>query len=176
VGFARTVVKALEVFMAKVGGDIISYCTKCKMDLNHVVEAMVDNVPVRVTCHTCKGQHKYHEPKEAKAVAKAAKALQTVTKTNGTSSTTKTTSSETIHRTPTPRAPKAPAIDPYDTWSGLLKGKEADAKSYTIDSSYKSGDVINHPTFGLGVVEKRLEPKKITVVFRDGAKNLVDNR
>ena len=157
--------------MAKVGGEIISYCTKCKMDLNHVIHAMVESTPVRVECYTCHSVHKYHEPKESKAVAKAAKALQTVTRvTNGGTA-------EVVVKTSTPRVSnKAPAIDPFDTWSGLLKGKEAGAKSYAIDSSYRQGDVINHPTFGLGVVEKRLEPKKISVVFRDGAKNLVDNR
>jgi hypothetical protein len=162
--------------MAKVGGEIVSYCTKCKLDLNHVIHAMVGEIPARVECFTCHSTHKYHEPKEAKSAAKAAKALGS--KSNGALTVVKASSSnsETSFDAPPKTRTKAPPIDPAETWAALLKGKTVTAKSYTIASSFSVGDVIEHPSFGMGVVEKRLEPQKISVVFRDGAKNLVDNR
>jgi hypothetical protein len=163
--------------MPKVGGEIISYCTKCKLDLNHVIHAMVGELPVRVECFTCHSTHKYHEPKEAKAAAKAAKVLTSVKPVNrpaNGASTRSSSSSETSFDTPRNR--KAPPIDPAETWANLLKGRTNAAKSYDMTASFDVGDVVEHPSFGMGVVEKRLEPQKISVVFRDGAKNLVDNR
>ncbi len=45
--------------MLKPGDDVDSWCGTCKRLLAHTVEAMVDDVPARVHCNTCKAQHKY---------------------------------------------------------------------------------------------------------------------
>ena len=45
------------------GSEIDSYCTKCKMDLNHRIIAMKDGKPHRVECRTCSGHHNYRTPK-----------------------------------------------------------------------------------------------------------------
>lgn len=48
-----------------VGGDIISWCTKCKLMLNHTIVALVDEFPKKAKCKTCNGNHNYRseEPK-----------------------------------------------------------------------------------------------------------------
>jgi len=43
----------------KLGGNIDSWCGKCKMMLAHTIEAMVGEKPTRVLCNTCKSQHAY---------------------------------------------------------------------------------------------------------------------
>src|SRR3954462_8059466 len=53
----------------KVGGDIDSWCTRCKMTLGHTILAMVGSKPARVRCNTCQGEHNYRgasEPKKRK--------------------------------------------------------------------------------------------------------------
>jgi len=43
----------------KLGGNIDSWCGKCKLVLAHTIEAMVGEKPTRVLCNTCKSQHSY---------------------------------------------------------------------------------------------------------------------
>ncbi|HZS44494.1 MAG TPA: hypothetical protein VFC63_05285 [Blastocatellia bacterium] len=51
----------------RLGGDIEAYCTRCKMDMNHTIEALDETgQPVRVRCNSCNSQHNYHEPRAAK--------------------------------------------------------------------------------------------------------------
>ena len=43
-------------------------------------------------------------------------------------------------------------------------------KSYDMNNVFSSGDVINHPKFGLGAVEASVPPNKIEVRFQEGKK------
>ncbi len=44
------------------GDPIEARCTKCRKNTNHIVVAMKDDVPAKVQCNTCSGQHKYRPP------------------------------------------------------------------------------------------------------------------
>jgi hypothetical protein len=82
-----------------------------------------------------------------------------------------------VARVPKPRAEKAPAAPPPgQSWEERLSGKEGGARPYRFTESYAVGDVVRHTLFGLGIVEIRLAPQKINVLFRDGAKILIDNK
>ena len=39
------------------GENIVSWCTKCKLVLDHTIVAMVDDLPKKVKCNTCNGRH-----------------------------------------------------------------------------------------------------------------------
>jgi len=54
--------------MAKVGGEVDAFCSRCQLLLAHTVIAMVGAVPVKVECNTCRTVHKYRSalPKPAK--------------------------------------------------------------------------------------------------------------
>lgn len=41
------------------GDAVESKCTKCRKTTNHTIIAMVDDLPAKVQCNTCDGQHKY---------------------------------------------------------------------------------------------------------------------
>jgi len=45
--------------MAKVGGEVDAFCTRCQLLLAHTVIAMVGTVPVKVECNTCRNVHKF---------------------------------------------------------------------------------------------------------------------
>ncbi len=52
----------------EVGNDIVSWCTKCKLMLDHKIVALVDDFPKKAKCKTCNGHHNYREkPPEKKA-------------------------------------------------------------------------------------------------------------
>lgn len=44
------------------GDPIESRCTKCRKITNHIIVAMAEDVPAKVQCNTCSGQHKYRPP------------------------------------------------------------------------------------------------------------------
>src|SRR5262245_60609736 len=48
---------------ARTGGEIDSYCTKCRLDLTHRIIAMVGDVVKKVECKTCGSHHLYRKPK-----------------------------------------------------------------------------------------------------------------
>jgi hypothetical protein len=45
--------------MARVGGDVDAFCTRCGLDLAHTVIAMVGARPVKVACNTCHAVHAF---------------------------------------------------------------------------------------------------------------------
>src|SRR5512135_321912 len=51
------------------GGDVDSYCTKCKLILEHFVVAMVGGAVVKVKCKTCGGIHNFKNTTVARSGA-----------------------------------------------------------------------------------------------------------
>ena len=127
----------------KVGGDILSFCTKCRMELAHVIVSMLDGKPSKVECKTCRGTHRY--------------------KLGGT----------TGPRTTRTSAPKS-VVRASELWEQKMAQKtKADVSPYKANQRFNAGDVIQHPNFGVGIVEAVRSPTKIAVFFRDGEKLLV---
>jgi hypothetical protein len=128
---------------ARVGGDALSWCTKCRMDLAHVIVSMVDGKPSKVECKTCRSVHRY--------------------KLGGTATPrkTRTTATKTVVRA-------------SEVWEQKLAQKtKAEIAPYKTNPSFGKGDVIQHPSFGVGIVEEVRSTNKIAVFFRDGEKLLV---
>lgn len=59
----------MELSALTPGDPIEARCTKCRKNTNHIVVAMKDNMPVKVECNTCSGQHKYRPPTAPKKAA-----------------------------------------------------------------------------------------------------------
>ena len=47
------------------GKNIESYCTKCKLNLDHTIMAMAGETIAKVRCKTCGGAHKFKSPADA---------------------------------------------------------------------------------------------------------------
>ena len=136
--------------MAKAGSTVDSWCTKCKLVLAHTVEAILDTKITRVHCNTCRGQHAY------RAAAPAARAAK------GTKTGTRKT------------ADKVPKRSEYET---LLRGRTgATARTYAMTERFAQGELLKHPSFGLGVVTGERDSIKIDVHFADGPKVMMHGR
>lgn len=127
------------------GDHIEAKCTKCKDVTNHTIVAMVDDKPAKVECNTCSGIHKYRSPTTKKAAAKS--------------------------RTSATKAAKINKIEAE--WEDLVQGADpTTATTYSMKMSVKNGELINHPSFGIGRVISVTKPNKMEIFFRDGVKLL----
>lgn len=132
----------------QVGGEVDAYCTKCKMILAHTVLAKVETKIARVRCNTCMGEHAYRaNPPGTRKAATAKK------KAPGSKATVK----------------KAEA-KPFD--SLFTEKSLASAQPYSPKGRYAQGDVLQHPTFGVGLVES-IRDDKVDAIFRQGPKTLI---
>ena len=123
------------------GDPIETRCTKCRKITNHIIVAMAEDVPAKVECNTCKGQHKYRRP----AAKKAPATRRTVD-------------------------PKNAERKEWEKLRSEIEGKQA--VSYSMVNSFKVGTVVNHSVFGLGLVQGKIGPQKIEVLFEDGKKKM----
>jgi hypothetical protein len=132
-------------------GDIIdAYCTSCRTVMNHTIVSMVETRPARVQCNTCNGVHNYRKEKTAGTAAKA--------------SATKVSIRQ-------PR--KEPGKTAHQEWAKLQFGQDgARVALYDMKASYKVGNHVNHPKFGLGIVKQLAGANKVEILFEEGLKLL----
>lgn len=85
------------------------------------------------------------------------------------------------HKYRPPTAARKPAVrrtvDPKEVerqeWQTLRPTMNlAKALDYSMTAAYKINALINHPTFGIGVVQRVVGPQKIEVLFEDGRKTM----
>lgn len=132
-----------------VAGDIVTRCTKCKLELRHIVISHnKEGIVARVKCCTCGGEHKYYsEQKRALAKIKKEKAAKV--------------------------AKKNREAERYARLLEQNQGKKI--ISYGMSQKYKDHDIIDHKTFGKGVVTTAYS-QKIDVLFETGLRILACNR
>ena len=135
------------VIHAVVGKRIDSWCARCKLMLAHTIEAIVNDKITRTHCNTCGAQHAYRRnPPGTGAKGRGA--------SFGSGGPTKATSA------------------PVD-YQALLRGKDVNnARAYKISERFQPKEIINHPTFGVGLVVAVRDANKIDVGFSDGVKTL----
>jgi len=126
-----------------VGGEVEAYCGGCKDVRWHVIVALVGDRPVKVECQSCHKQHGYR------------------TSAAGASA----------------RGPRSSAAKPGKSEAAFdvsaLQARAHEARAYAPAQTFKVGDVVRHPTFGLGLVQATPAPQKIDVRFASGGKLLV---
>ena len=129
----------------KVGGDIDAWCTRCKMNLGHTILAMVGARPARVRCNTCQGEHNFRGAPEPPRKGSWQ-----------------------------PRAVRErPAVT---SWEALLAGKDLSrARKYTAREKFAQDEVLQHPVFGIGLVQE-VRGDKIQVAFKADVKTLVHGK
>lgn len=145
------------------GDDVEAWCTRCRMNLNHRIIAVVGRSIQRVHCLTCGGDHKYYPPKYEKS-ADGEKRTVRVSASSG----------EKGRKTGSIRA----ADKALGEWTTFMKDMppETIPRTYRISESYGPSEFIEHPKFGTGRVVDILGSERIEVVFKDGRKVLVCNR
>jgi formylmethanofuran dehydrogenase subunit B len=130
-----------------VAQNVITMCTKCGMELSHVVIAQDEGGMVeRVKCHTCGSEHKYRPDKKRAPRKTAKKSISTQ------------------------------EVDLTKTFEKLAERfKEKKPLPYSMSGSFKNDDVIDHKTFGMGIVISA-SYDKMEVAFSDKPRILACNR
>jgi hypothetical protein len=120
-----------------IGKNIDSYCGKCKLILDHTVMATDGEMLTKVRCKSCGSSHKFRDPLD----------LQKLRKPRAKKGAGDETTAQII----------------WEAGLAKAKGKEGD---YSMAAKYRVGDIVNHQTFGKGIVMK-LYPNKCDMLFKD---------
>ena len=136
-----------------VGKEVLSQCNKCKLTLAHIIVTMKAKNPDKVMCKTCKGTHAYKDPSAAKTKTSVDRIVK---KARG--NTKKVT--ENIS----------------ELWAKAMSKASGTPQDYSMKASFQAGDVIAHPTFGNGIVEKLIDNNKIEILFQDDYHTLMHKK
>jgi len=127
----------------------------------HVIVAMVGKDPVKVECTSCDGQHRYRAaPPGTKREAKP-RTERTSSRASGTTRRRDSSSASS--------APEA-SVD----FEAKLNARPA--QPYHPDRTYVLDDVLDHPSFGRGLVVALPGPQKIEVQFAGERKLLLHDK
>jgi hypothetical protein len=131
----------------RAGGEVDAFCSRCKLKLAHTILAMVGARVARVRCNTCQSEHAYRAT--AKAAAKK-----------------RAESSKHLSK------PEARLLNLDE----LLKGKDSGhPHRYSTGEVFARGEVVEHPTFGTGVV-LGIRGDRFDSLFRAGVKTLAQRK
>ena len=134
----------MEEIVLVPGGSISGRCTVCRDVTNHLILTIPEKKPMRVQCGSCKDEHNYKVPPPSKAER---------------------------DRVAAERLKKKTLAADCEQWAELRPSMiEAKAKDYSMDGLFKKKDLIKHPLFGLGLVQRRTGSRKIEILFEDGCK------
>ncbi len=132
-----------------VGKEVLSYCNKCKLTLAHLIVTMKSDTTIgKVQCKTCQGTHAYKDPSAVKA-SKTRRGKKTKASTKDSIS---------------------------DIWMEKVASSSSKSQKYNIKTKFELGDIIDHPKFGPGIIEKLIDADKIQVIFRHDIKTLIHNK
>lgn len=85
------------------------------------------------------------------------------------------------HKFRPPTVPKKPAVRrsvnhrdaERKEWKTLRPNMNSDkAMDYSMTAAFKVKNLIKHPVFGLGLVQRVVGPQKVEVLFEDGKKTM----
>ena len=138
----------------KVAGEVDSWCTKCKLVLNHRIVSMKLGKAYQVECLTCRSTHLWRAtvPGEKPAASTAGERSP-----KSSSRSTRVT----------------PAMKHEQSWEKAIAGRGVNEfKSYNTGGSFQEGDLLRHKKFGDGLVLRVIDAHKVEVLFKDEAKTL----
>ena len=146
--------------MPKVAQELLAYCTRCRLDLIHVIVSMDGGAIAKTQCKSCGGVHGFRSPKNSGRGPERERVRRTRKSEDP------------------PRKKVAPVPDgDLKRWSELVEARSGEeTRPYAIHGSFAEGDLIRHPVFGKGVVTAVPGPQKILVHFDSGMKLLAQGR
>jgi hypothetical protein len=143
----------------RVAGEVDSWCTRCRLTLNHRIVSMKSGKAHQVECLTCRAQHLWRPgaPGERPGAPRASERPRAPS--SGGAST---------------RTPRVSAAARHEqAWEQALNGRGVhEFKAYSVAGSFQEGDFLRHKKFGDGVVTRVIDGHKVEVLFRDEARTL----
>lgn len=131
------------------GQDVDAPCGRCGGETRHQVLTVTNGLPEQLICGACRSVHKFRAPRPAPQA-----------------------------RSPRPAAaPRGAAPRPGPAASQFQQVLDREsappaARPYRVTDSWTEGSWMDHPSFGLGRVQRKAG-KKVDVLFRDGLRTLV---
>ena len=125
------------------GAELLSFCGKCKLPLAHIIVAMKKNGSIG-KCE-CKTCGAVHLYRDPDKPKKTRSTKPKISKEESAAA----------------------------SWNKAVSGASKSSNAYAMTGEFAVGGVIEHPTFGKGVVEGLIDHNKIRVVFESGEKVLI---
>jgi hypothetical protein len=142
----------------RVAGEVDSWCTKCRLVLNHRIVSMKNGKAYQVECLTCRSTHLWRAaaPGDKPVSAGGERAPRSASPGGARSS----------------RVPVA-VVRHVQTWEKAIAGHGVhEFKAYEVGKTFKEGDLLRHKKFGDGLVTRVIDAHKVEVLFKDEAKTL----
>jgi hypothetical protein len=159
----------------KAADEVVSYCTRCKLDLSHRIISMDGDKPHKVECQTCRSHHLYRRPTELPEDPRIARPRPTgVSSGSGASRPATTTRSGTGKSSSSKAVAAAEAENQRErNWEKRVSGHAVtDFKPYRISTVFDTNDLVHHAKFGDGYVVRVVDKAKIEIMFRDAMRTL----
>lgn len=171
------------------GQRIEARCTRCRDITGHVIVVVVDGEVAKVECCACGSVHKYY-PAENKARPVKERPLRVQSgQERGAAvlnrSSARTRVEQAVASTPgggaAARIPKISRTEQQSAklreelerqWQDAVARNPGTPKPYAMDGAFALGSLMEHPSFGLGMVLSVTPPDRIDVLFREGVKAL----
>ena len=143
-------------------GDIVeSSCRKCNDRTGHTIVSIVEGEIAKVECRGCGSVHKHRPAK--KTQGSTSSSASSASKPKKSSSKSKKSAS----------AKEAEVEQAYQEWSNKMESRDSsEAIAYSMDTQFQTNDLIDHASFGLGIVQRTIPPNKMDVLFEGGEKRL----
>jgi hypothetical protein len=147
---------------AEAATEVLAYCGSCKMDLAATVVAKVGAKIAKVQCKTCKKEHAY-------------KAAKGVTEPGAEGAAPKKRASKKASAAEAAEAARTVSVEAE--WKRLMaEATKANRVKYSPKAKLVLGDVVQHPSFGEGIVTRLQHPNKVEILFQTDLKLLIHSR
>lgn len=144
----------------RVAGEVDSWCTKCRLILNHRIVSMKSGKAHQVECLTCRSQHLWRPNTPGEKPAASADGGKP-----------RAASSSGSHASSHARSSRPPRHT--EQWEKAIAGRSVNEfKAYNVGGSFNEGDLLRHKKFGDGVVTRVIDAHKVEVLFRDEPRTL----
>jgi len=152
------------------GDRIETKCSHCDGITGHIIVVLLAGKIAKVECCACKSVHKYYAPKPD-SLSKSATGIKKSKQDSGYAKASETADpkKKTNSRSKTTKA----AIATEQAWRlAIEKPSAPEARPYTMSMTLALGDIIKHPTFGLGSVNAIIASDKAEILFCEGTRLL----
>jgi len=128
---------------------MVTRCSKCKLEVRHVVISHNrEGIVSKVKCNTCGSEHRYYPERKRLALKKIREEAAKVAEKNR-------------------QAQKYARL--------LERNQKKKVKTYHMSKNYSDNDVIDHKTFGKGIIIK-VNYQKMDVLFETSFRLLACNK
>ena len=161
---------------AKPGDFITAKCSRCDDVTGHVVMLVLDGQIAKVECKACGSVHKYREYRP-QATGKQAPSLRRVRAGQSRDAAVdvgapRARAASTSGQKSAPAVPRG-AAKLHSAWQeSMVRLSAQTPRPYSMQEAFEVDSLLEHPSFGRGVVLKAIKPDKIDVLFEDGLKTL----